>query len=1272
MRTITSRGFNFKLIFLSFTLALGICSRNLMAQDSYEPNNNFGQAATLPLSGSISCSIHQQGDLDYFKFTISQSGVVSLTVPVNSTGLRLRIRIYQDDSNTLLAENIANSQGGTVTTEAILPTGNYYVILSDYNNGSSSSNYTLNILFDISDKCEWNNNFGSACTIPYNTVFQAKIRGVFYPESSNNDIDYIKTSVPRGGVLSVNIPLNSTNLRLRIQIYHENTTDLLSERIASAPSGTVTAEAVVPKGSYYIVVSDYNNGLSPNPFTVNVAFDTSDVCEFNHTFSEACEIQHNSSFQIKIRGENYPENSNNDVDHFKTRVDRGGVLSVNIPLHNTNLRPRIRIFSENTKDVLAEGVASQPNGTITTEAVVPAGTYFIVIDDYNNGLSPVAFNVNVSFDVSDEGEWNNNFVTAKSVTNNISFAAKIRGVYYPEQINNDVDYYKIVFPQSSMLKVNIPSNATNLRLGIKIIGENTQDIIEGQVAATPGGAVSLEKNVASGTYYILIYDYNNGLSPNSFTVNIGNPSSPPPPNCTLPTSYTLSTTNITPTTATLNSGMSGFSSYEFNYRSVGSSNWATIETTNGSMLIVNLVASTQYEFRVRVKCADNTWSDWTGNEVFSTSGSGTNTCVLPQVYTLSTSNITKNSAILNSGLSGFSQYEFNYRKVGGNTWETISSVNSTIALSNLSSSTPYEFRVRVRCINLEWSTFTGNEPFTTLADGGSSNSKTHLYLSTSRASATDTARITVRANNFKDIGGFQFSVAIPSSKAKIVGIDNAAAFSGLLLRQETPERWGFIWYDPNLAAKTLPDSSVLVTLKVVFNTNVAENECVPIVFDINPTDIVISTLINQEVGEYIPSTANGEVCLLSTAKLKGKITNTAGLGVNAVRVNIGGKISTTNDKGEYEVPQLLRGRTYVIKPLKTGSNKNGVNVVDVVTIRQHILGDKTFADPYRYIVSDVNGSGSVNVADVVIIQQLILGQIDSFSRNWVFVPANYRFSSPAAAIKEKFPEEITITNLDGDKNEQNFIGLKMGDTNNSASPKGRFANPPGWVMPALTLQAGEQLNIPVYALDLEEIRGFQCQVRSRDVDQLEIVGVVAGEQTLLKPKNFNLSQLSTGAINVLWVEALQSELGLKDDRPLFFLKVRAKTQQELSNLLYFDQSDFENQFVDAALDWREGSLSFSQSTAIDVVNGQRIMHYVYPNPSKNEANLLLITEISTASQVEILDLSGRMIQQYWFEIKPGLNRLPLNDLSNETNGVYLYRLKIEGQKLNGQFLILHK
>lgn len=553
---------------------------------------------------------------------------------------------------------------------------------------------------------------------------------------------------------------------------------------------------------------------------------------------------------------------------------------------------------------------------------------------------------------------------------------------------------------------------------------------------------------------------------------------------------------------------------------------------------------------------------------------------------------------------------------------------------------------------------------------GTGTDKAQLYLSKATASASDTARITVRANKFKDIGGFQFSVAIPSGKAKIIGIDNTASFPGLLIRQKAPERWGFVWYDPNLAAKTLPDSTVLVSLKVVFNSNVSENECVPIVFDVDPTDIVVSTLINKEVGEYIPSTANGEVCLLSTAKLKGTITTTAGIGVNAVIVSIGGKISITNDKGEYEMPQLLRGRTYVIKPRKGGSPKNGVNVVDVVTIRQHILGDKIFADPYKYIVSDVNGSGSVNVADVVIIQQLILGQIDSFSRNWVIVPSNYRFSSPAAAIKEKFPEEITISNLDGDKNDLNFIALKIGDANNSASPKSKLIDQPGLSLADLALHTGQKLEIPVYAHELINMKGFQCQLSTQNDGALEILGIAFNEQTQLKSSNFDLRSLESGVLRIMWVESMQSNMGLSEDKPLFLLQVQAKANLDLVKQLYINSTDFENQFVTEDLDWVKGALSFDRSTQRKGVDQQVPRPKIYPNPGSTDPTIEFSLAQSVGYLIEVFTETGIKIKTYSIQGLPGVNQTKLDGMAEFPGGVYQYRINLPGDVLVGKFLMV--
>jgi chitodextrinase len=741
----------------------------------------------------------------------------------------------------------------------------------------------------------------------------------------------------------------------------------------------------------------------------------------------------------------------------------------------------------------------------------------------------------------------------------------------------------------------------------------------------------------------------------------------------LPQVYALTTSGITASSATLNSGISGFSEYEFNYRVVGIINWTAGTSTSGSLNVTGLSASTNYEFRVRVKCPDGSFSDWTGNQPFSTTGTGPgNTCALPQVYALTTSNITKTGANLNSGITatGFKNFEFNYRKEGIATWTSSISTNASINVTGLTQSTRYEFQVRVQCSNDVWSDWTTSVFFTTLGDvNPPPPGQTQLFISKTQASAGDTALVTIQANNFKDIGGFQFSVSIPSQKARIVGVDQAKSFAGLQMRQVDPYRWGFIWFDPNLVAKTLPDGAVLITLKVVFNVELSPNECIPITFDSNPTEIAATTLINQIVGEFIPTTTNGELCLVSRATISGTIKNTSGLGINQVKVNIGNGVVYTDGNGKYALPNLSVISSYTISPSKTGAPKNGVNVVDIVTIRQHILGDKIFDTPFKYIASDVNFSGSVNVVDVVLIQQLILGQVDSLSRNWVFIPAGYTFASPASAIKDKYPEIVSYSKLPGDLT-QDFIGVKIGDANHSASVKNRWQNKPGLQIPALNLPAGETLEVPVYAWNLEQIQGFQVQLFA-DPQALQLKGIELPQGGILTLNNFDLRSLDQGEIKILWVQALSAQVAaLPKDQALFYLKIQAKTNMQLSRELSIKEEDFENLFANQDLDWTSGVLFFNQNLQLEPAPALGIKHLIVPNPSFGVSPVLQIeTAQSGAYQVVITDVMGRVVKTLNANAVPGINRETLLNLSTTAQGVYHYRVLLNGQVLVGKFLL---
>lgn len=180
--------------------------------------------------------------------------------------------------------------------------------------------------------------------------------------------------------------------------------------------------------------------------------------------------------------------------------------------------------------------------------------------------------------------------------------------------------------------------------------------------------------------------------------------------CELPQT-TMTVSNISDNGATLNTGLNGYSSYEFNHRIVGATSWIVSTSTTGSLTVNDLTTAAQYEFRVRVRCANNEWSAWSNVQNFTTTSN--NACILPQVN-LNVTGVTTTNASLNAGINGFNAYEFNYRAVGASVWITRARTNPVLMLSILVPSTLYEFQIRVQCANGAWSSWSGVHQFRTM------------------------------------------------------------------------------------------------------------------------------------------------------------------------------------------------------------------------------------------------------------------------------------------------------------------------------------------------------------------------------------------------------------------------------------------------------------------------------------------------------------------------------------------------------------------------------
>lgn len=182
---------------------------------------------------------------------------------------------------------------------------------------------------------------------------------------------------------------------------------------------------------------------------------------------------------------------------------------------------------------------------------------------------------------------------------------------------------------------------------------------------------------------------------------------------------------------------------------------------------------------------------------------------------------------------------------------------------------------------------------------------------------------------------------------------------------------------------------------------------------------------------------NAVVLPSCTTTLSGSIITELNVPIMGVSVELAGfsrDTIVTSGNGSYTFDCTF-GKSYTVTPFGRDdlTPANGITVLDMVRVKNHVLGIKPLNSPYKIIAADADGSTSVTTNDILLMKAMILGSISSFPGNklWNFVPSDFMFANPA----DPFPFDTmraypSITGQGG----QNFIGIKLGDVNNSWNP----------------------------------------------------------------------------------------------------------------------------------------------------------------------------------------------------------------------------------------------
>jgi hypothetical protein len=377
---------------------------------------------------------------------------------------------------------------------------------------------------------------------------------------------------------------------------------------------------------------------------------------------------------------------------------------------------------------------------------------------------------------------------------------------------------------------------------------------------------------------------------------------------------------------------------------------------------------------------------------------------------------------------------------------------------------------------------------------------------------------------------------------------------------------------------------------------------------------------------------NANICNSGNAMITGSLTNVSNNPILGVELILSGAVEDTlmcDENGNYTFPDLPVGESYTITPYKNSNPTNGVTTFDIVLMQRHILGIQALNSPYKMIAADVNKSGGISTFDLVRLRRLIL-ELDTVVINntsWRFVEEDFAFPDPANPWITPFPESITLTNLDTDMLDANFIGIKVGDINLNANPSelgegsadDRSATALKLFTSNFSFNVGEIVEVPIYAEDFNQILGYQFSLEF-DEEVLDFKGFQEGDLPL-DEGHFNFNDVAQGIITTSWSQASPQNRDIND--PLFVLSFEAKAKGELSEILKLSSKKLKVEAYDEQLRIKEIIFDFFQRESAK--KEQFMLYQNYPNPIIEQTIIPFDLAIDSDVLLQITDVKGIVV-----------------------------------------------
>ena len=413
---------------------------------------------------------------------------------------------------------------------------------------------------------------------------------------------------------------------------------------------------------------------------------------------------------------------------------------------------------------------------------------------------------------------------------------------------------------------------------------------------------------------------------------------------------------------------------------------------------------------------------------------------------------------------------------------------------------------------------------------------------------------------------------------------------------------------------------------------------------------------------------NSRVCVDTggTRDISGEIFTEEGMMVEEVAVQILSAQPSypsqdmTDETGSFEFANNPISYDYEISNSKNDDYSNGVNTIDLIRIQRHILGLESLDSPYKRIAADINNDQRINSVDLVELRKLVLGIYNELPQNdsWRFVNSEQNMVSE---LPWPLNEIRAIFGLDQNEMDQDFIGVKIGDVDNSAIPNkglGKVALPSNGVeldFEDANFKEGDVVSMTLKANELADMTGIQFTLLS---DGLEVVDVTSNG---LEISESNYAVLSSDRTTFSW-----NDITTRNEEELFTIHFKAQTDGTLSENVTIN-SDITPAQVVAGSDLHIFPISLAGRNNSEQ---EFVLYQNKPNPFSNSTEIAFNLPSASNATLTVMDVTGKVIFDLSGNYNKGQNKVSIDISQLNVGGILYYKLETSYQSDTKKMIVL--